>query len=405
MKVLLSWINDFVDVSSLKVEDIVRKLNQIGFEVEEVIDTAKGLNNVIVSKIIGIEKHPNADKLVVCKVDIGDGKTTQIVTGATNMKVGDRVPLALDGAILPCGKEIKNGVLRGVESLGMFCGGEELGFDNSIYEGAEVYGLLILNKDEKVGEPLADALSMREIILDINVLPNRPDCNSVIGIAREIASAFSLKFKAPELDYKAKKLKNKVSVTVEDSMLCPRYMGAYVYNVKNGKSPELIQKRLKLLGHNPHSLFVDITNYVLIEMGQPMHAFDADKIGNKIIVRRAKTGESLLALDGNNYELSEENLVIANTEKPLVIGGIIGGEESGTYETTKNVFLESAIFDYANIRHSKNELGVLTDSCLRYSKGVYENSAKYGLFRALHLISKLGVGDIAEEIVDVYDKK
>ncbi len=401
MKVLLSWINDFVDISSLGVEEIVHKLNQIGFEVEEVCDLGKNFKNVIVSKILSIEKHPNADKLVVCQVDIGEGRTLQIVTGATNMKVGDCVPLALDGAVLPCGKEIKNGSLRGVDSLGMFCGGEELGLDNSMYDNAEINGLLILTHNEKVGKNLADELGLNEIILDLNVLPNRPDCNSIIGIAREIACAFNLDFKMPALDYKCVPKKNKVKVKVQDDKLCPRYMGAYIENVNNAKSPAFMQRRLKLLGHNPHSLFVDITNYVLLEMGQPMHTFDADKIFNGIIVRRACAGEKLLALDGNSYDLTAENLVIADEDKPLVIAGIIGGSESGTFEDTKNIFLESAIFDYANIRHSKNSLGVLTDSCLRYSKGVYLNSADLGLRRALHLISELGVGQIYSDIVDV----
>ena len=399
MKVLLSWINDYVDTSSIELKTLTKGLTDAGFEVEDVIDKAKGLEKVVVSKITDIRPHPNADKLVICSADYGFGKT-EIVTHATNMKTGDLVPLALVGAHLPNGAEIKSGNLRGVESNGMFCAGEELGIDNSIYPNAEVDGLLILESGLKLGTPIAEVLKLNEIVLDINVLPNRADCNSIYGIAKEIGAIFSLPIKALDLTYKTNSSK-KIDVDVLDYDLCPRYEATVVENVKNGASPDWMQRRLKLLDHSPHSLYVDITNYVLLEVGQPMHAFDLSKIeGGKIIVRRAKANEKLLALDNNEYTLNENNLVIANAVAPMVIAGIMGGVHSGTYPDTKNVLLESANFHFANIRRSSHALGLSSDSSIRYSKGVNIGNTYIGMKRALNLISKLNAGDISSVTVD-----
>lgn len=399
MKVLLSWINDYVDTSSIELKTLTKGLTDAGFEVEDVIDKAKGLEKVVVSKITDIRPHPNADKLVICSADYGFGKT-EIVTHATNMKTGDLVPLALVGAHLPNGAEIKSGNLRGVESNGMFCAGEELGIDNSIYPNAEVDGLLILESGLKLGTPIAEVLKLDEIVLDINVLPNRADCNSIYGIAKEIGAIFSLPIKALDLTYKTNSSK-KIDVDVLDYDLCPRYEATVVENVKNGASPDWMQRRLKLLDHSPHSLYVDITNYVLLEVGQPMHAFDLSKIeGRKIIVRRAKANEKLLALDNNEYTLNENNLVIANAVTPMVIAGIMGGVHSGTYPDTKNVLLESANFHFANIRRSSHALGLSSDSSIRYSKGVNIGNTDIGMKRALNLISKLNAGDISSVTVD-----
>ena len=399
MKVLLSWINDYVDTSSIELKTLTKGLTDAGFEVEDVIDKAKGLEKVVVSKITDIRPHPNADKLVICSADYGFGKT-EIVTHATNMKTGDLVPLALVGAHLPNGAEIKSGNLRGVESNGMFCAGEELGIDNSIYPNAEVDGLLILESGLKLGTPIAEVLKLDEIVLDINVLPNRADCNSIYGIAKEIGAIFSLPIKPLDLTYKTNSSK-KIDVDVLDYTLCPRYEATVVENVKNGASPDWMQRRLKLLDHSPHSLYVDITNYVLLEVGQPMHAFDLSKIeGGKIIVRRAKANEKLLALDNNEYTLNENNLVIANAVAPMVIAGIMGGVHSGTYPDTKNVLLESANFHFANIRRSSHALGLSSDSSIRYSKGVNIGNTDIGMKRALNLISKLNAGDISSVTVD-----
>lgn len=399
MKVLLSWINDYVDTSSIELKTLKKGLTDAGFEVEDVIDKAKGLEKVVVSKITDIRPHPNADKLVICSADYGFGKT-EIVTHATNMKTGDLVPLALVGAHLPNGAEIKSGNLRGVESNGMFCAGEELGIDNSIYPNAEVDGLLILESGLKLGTPIAEVLKLDEIVLDINVLPNRADCNSIYGIAKEIGAIFSLPIKALDLTYKTNSSK-KIDVDVLDYDLCPRYEATVVENVKNGASPDWMQRRLKLLDHSPHSLYVDITNYVLLEVGQPMHAFDLSKIeGGKIIVRRAKANEKLLALDNNEYTLNENNLVIANAVAPMVIAGIMGGVHSGTYPDTNNVLLESANFHFANIRRSSHALGLSSDSSIRYSKGINIGNTDIGMKRALNLISKLNAGDISSVTVD-----
>ncbi len=399
MKVLLSWINDYVDTSSVDLKTLTKGLTDAGFEVEEIIDKSQGLDKVVVANITSIEKHPDADKLVVCQTNYGFG-TTQIVTHADNMKVGDNVPLALDGANLPNGAVIKNGSLRGVASNGMFCSGEELCIDDSIYPGAEVDGLLILSKDLKPGTPIAEVLGLNEVVLDVNVLPNRADCNSIYGIAKEIGAIFDLPVKPLALDYVTKSTK-KIEVVVEDYELCPRYQSVVVENIKNEKSPAWMQKRLTLLGHTPHSLYVDITNYVLVEVGQPMHAFDLSKIeGEKIIVRRAKENETILTLDEKEHTLSDNNLVIANANEPMVIAGIMGGVHSGTYETTKDVMFESANFHYANIRRSSHALGMMSDSSIRYSKGVNIENTEIGLKRALNIISTLGVGDISSVIVD-----
>ena len=401
MKVLLSWINDYVDTSKIELKTLVKGLTDAGFEVEEVIDKSKGLNHVVVAKITEIARHPNADKLVVCQCTYGFGQT-QIVTHATNMKVGDNVALALEGANLPCGVSIKNGELRGVASNGMFCGGDELGINDSIYPGASVDGLLILAPDCVPGTPIAEVLGLNEVVLDVNVLPNRADCNSIYGIAKEIGAIFDLPVKPLDLSYTATGNK-KVDVKVEATDLCPRYESVVVENVKNGVSPAWMQKRLTLLDHTPHSLFVDITNYVLLEVGQPMHAFDLSKIkGNQIIVRRANNGEKLLTLDEKEHELNPENLVIANASEPMVIAGIMGGTESGTYETTQNVMLESANFHFANIRRSAHALGMLSDSCIRYSKGVNIENTEIGLKRALNIITKLNAGTISNQIVDIH---
>ena len=401
MKVLLSWINDYVDTSKIELKTLVKGLTDAGFEVEEVIDKSKGLNHVVVAKITEIARHPNADKLVVCQCTYGFGQT-QIVTHATNMKVGDNVALALEGANLPCGVSIKNGELRGVASNGMFCGGDELGINDSIYPGASVDGLLILAPDCVPGTPIAEVLGLNEVVLDVNVLPNRADCNSIYGIAKEIGAIFDLPVKPLDLSYTATGNK-KVDVKVEATDLCPRYESVVVENVKNGVSPAWMQKRLTLLDHTPHSLYVDITNYVLLEVGQPMHAFDLSKIkGNLIIVRRANNGEKLLTLDEKEHELNSENLVIANASEPMVIAGIMGGMESGTYETTQNVMLESANFHFANIRRSAHALGMLSDSCIRYSKGVNIENTEIGLKRALNIITKLNAGTISNQIIDIH---
>lgn len=401
MKVLLSWINDYVDTSKIELKTLVKGLTDAGFEVEEVIDKSKGLNHVVVAKITEIARHPNADKLVVCQCIYGFGQT-QIVTHATNMKVGDNVALALEGANLPCGVSIKNGELRGVASNGMFCGGDELGINDSIYPGASVDGLLILTPNCVPGTPIAEVLGLNEVVLDVNVLPNRADCNSIYGIAKEIGAIFDLPVKPLDLSYTATG-NRKVDVKVEATDLCPRYESVVVENVKNGVSPAWMQKRLTLLDHTPHSLFVDITNYVLLEVGQPMHAFDLSKIkGNQIIVRRANNGEKLLTLDEKEHELNPENLVIANASEPMVIAGIMGGTESGTYETTQNVMLESANFHFANIRRSAHALGMLSDSCIRYSKGVNIENTEIGLKRALNIITKLNAGTISNQIVDIH---
>lgn len=404
MKILLSWINEYVDIADIPVAELANKLAVSGFEVDEVIDCGKGLEHVVSAQIKTITQHPNADKLVICQTDIGNGKHLQIITGAKNMKEGDKVALALDGANLPCGESIKSGAIRGEKSEGMFCGGDELGINDSIYPGASVYGLLILDPSTPVGMPIAKVLGLDEVILDVSVLPNRADCNSIYHMAREIAAITNRTLKPLPTDYTTTKTTKHINVTVENKELCPRYMGCLIENVQNTASPAWMQKRLTLLGHTPHSLYVDITNYCLLECGQPMHAFDVSKIeGNALCVRNAKENETIVALDDKTYTLGENNLVIADTKKPLVIAGIMGGKHSGTYPETKDVFLESACFYFANIRRSSYALGLSSDSSVRYAKGVSIDSPEIALHRALHLIHTLHCGTITDACVDTHN--
>lgn len=406
MKVLLSWINDYVKVDDIEINELVNTMSVSGFEIEEVVDLSNKYKNIVACKILEIKKHANADTLSVCQVEIANGKILQIITSAKNMKVGDIVCLALDGAILADGTQIKSGAMRGEKSEGMFCGYEEIAIDNSVYENCENDGLFILKPTEKVGEDIAKILNLNEIILDVSVLPNRPDCNSIVGIAREISAMFGREFKMPNLEYKTSSLQKRIDVKVENFQNCPRYMGVMVENIANKTTPSIISRRLKLLGHNPHSPLVDITNYVLLEMGQPMHAFDYSKIaGGQIIVRDAFENEKIIALDEKEYTLSPKNLVIADKQKALVIAGVMGGVESGTFAETKDVFLECAVFNYANIRRTSNAIGLSSDSSNRYAKGVSFASAEYGLKRALSIIDEYKIGEISSEIIDVYEEK
>lgn len=402
MRIPLSWVKDFVNLDKIKFQDLIDALNKIGFVVDEIIDMSKGLDKVFVCQILDIKKHPNADKLDVCQCDIGGLGKKQIVTGAKNIKVGDFVPVALDGASLPCGKIITESQMRGEVSQGMFCGADEIGITEDEFEGADNDGLLVLNKiNPKAGTKIADALNRNDIVLDISFLPNRADAACVAGVAREIAAYFGLSFVEPDTKFSTKNIKNPIAVKVEDNINCERYMGAYIESVKNGQSPDWMKRRLVMAGHKPYSILVDITNYVLTEIGQPMHAFDVSKIGGgQLIVRGAKKDEKIITLDNKAQTLEKGMLVIADASKPLAIAGIMGGIDSGTYKDTTSVFLESASFAYANVRKTAKKLGVSTSSSQRFGKTLSTCSAERGLKRALFLIDKLGLGQISSTIVD-----
>ncbi len=395
MKLPLSWLNEYVAVPD-SPEVLADKLLNIGFEVEEIIYVGKGVENVVVGEITSIEKHPDANKLQVCGVNVGK-ENLVIITGANNIAVGDRVPIALDGAKLPNGANIVASPLRGIMSYGMMCSGEELCIDDSVIEGAEVHGILILPKDSPIGEDVKKVLGLDEYVFDISVPANRPDCQSVYGMAREVAAIYGTTAAKPELGYAEVEAEGtSVKVTIEAGDLCAAYTGRIVSDVKLEKSPKWMRDRLRYVGVRSINNVVDITNYVLMEIGQPLHAFDLNLVKNEIRVRRATDGEAIVALDGQKYDLNDKTLVIADESKPIAIAGIMGGEYSGINDQTTSVFLEAARFAKENIRTTSRRLGLRSDSSARYEKGVDFNSVELGRERALTLFYKLGAGKVTK---------
>lgn len=400
MKISYNWLRDFVDIK-VSPEELAEKLTFSGFEVEEIIHQNEHLHDVYVGKIVKIEKHKDADKLQVCSVDVGF-KKVQIITSATNVFESALVPVSLDGADLCNGVKIKPTNFRGVNSDGMFCSGEELGIDENYIEGGGVNGILILPNDMKIGAKIEDALLLNDVIFDINITPNRPDCNSVVGIAREISAIYNLPFKDADLSYETcgGDVNDFVSVEVKTKK-CPRYMASYVKNLDLSRSPLRIRSRLFASGIKPINKIVDITNYVLVEQGQPMHAFEYHHLdGKKIVVRDAKKGEQISVLNGNTYSLSEEDIVIADSKKPVVIAGVIGGVNSCVESGTKETVFECAVFDLKSVRLTSRKIGVSTDSSMRYSKGVYVETPVNALKRALHLVCELKAGEIVDGVID-----
>lgn len=403
MIITLNWLKDFIDLNETP-EEIAKLLTNSGNEVEEIIYQDRYLKNVVVGKILKIERHPNADKLFVCQVDIGN-KITQIVTSATNISEGDTVPVALSGANLANGVHIENGNLRGVDSLGMFCSIDELGVTD--YDG-DNNGIMLLDSDIKAGTNISEALLMNDVIFDINVTANRPDCMSVIGIARELSALTGRPIKNQDLTYKTnnENVKDYLLVDVQNKELCPRYMATVVKNIKIEKSPKWLRARLVSVGVKPICNIVDITNYVLVEYGQPMHAFDYDYLlGHKIVVREGKKGESISVLNHNSYEVDEKMLCVCDSQKPVVIAGIIGGLNSCVTNKTKITAFETASFNRASIRRTSRRIGVRTDSTARFEKGVDIQSPEIGMQRALNLVYKLNAGEIVGGILDSIDKK
>ena len=390
-----SWLKDYVDID-ISAEELQEKLFSCGFEVEELTYLGKDVTNVVVGKILSCEKHPDADRLTICKVDCGEHGVKQICTAATNVFPGAKVPCALDGAtVLHEGgvQKIKNGKLRGVVSEGMMCSGEELGITNDFYEGAEVYGILILDENEPVGADIRPVVGIDDYLFDIAVTANRPDCQCILGIAREVAAVLKKPLKMPALDYTAAETDVKIPVEVKEPSLCPRYVGHYVKDVKIGTSPRWMRRRLALCGLRSVSDIVDITNFVLLEMGQPMHAFDRNFLrGGKIIVRRAEEGEKIVTLDEKEFTLHPENLLICDAEGGVALAGIMGGLNSEIKPDTKAVFFEAAKFARDSVRKTSRALGQRSDSSSRFEKGVDAYTCSVAMDRALHLVEELGCG-------------
>lgn len=399
MKISLNWLKDYLPLEASD-DEISRAITFLGFEVEEVIKTgAPPMENVVVGEILTRDKHPNADKLSICTVDVGPvGDVKTIVCGAPNCDVGNRVPVALPGAVLPGDFVIKQSKIRGQSSDGMMCAGDELGV------GGDHSGLLLLADSPELGTPINDVLPAGDTVFDVEITPNRPDCQSHLGIARELAAWFKLELTYPESNFhgvesseERKDLLN--AITVESPMDCPLYTTHIVTGVKIGPSPAWLQARLNAVGLRPINNVVDIGNYVMLEYGQPLHAFDASTLsGNQIVVRRAKAGEKITTLDEKERVLNDSMLVIADAEKPVVIAGIMGGMNSGVDESTTDLVLECAIFRRQLIRRTSKRLNLSSDSSYRYERGVDTHSSLEAAHRAIGLIAELAGGQVAGPI-------
>lgn len=407
----LSWLKEYVDID-VTPKELEEKLFSCGFEVEELIETGKDISGVVVGLVKECEPIPDTH-LSLCQVDAGSHGTFQICCGADNVCAGKKFPLALVGAsVYATAKDhvtiegvmtIKKGKLRGYESHGMLCSGTELGLNEDLYPGAGYNGLLVLPDDAKIGADVKPVLGLDDWIFDIAITANRPDCQSIYGIAREVAAVLGKPCREPALNYTETEVKKEgFSVQVFAQDLCPRYIAHYVYDVKIAPSPAWMRRRLALVGIGSISNVVDITNYILKELGQPMHAFDdAFLKGNAINVRRAADGEKIVTLDEKEFTLNSSNLVICDGERPVALAGIMGGLNSEILDTTAEVMLESAKFMRDNIRKSSRALGQSSDSSAMYAKGVYEYTTVMAMKRALHLIEELGCGKISSTHVEV----
>lgn len=393
MQTSLSWLSTHLDLSSYTVPQLSDLLTFAGVEVEGIEEKGVSTDKVVVAQIQSFEQHPNADKLSVCQVDDGSGTPRQIVCGAKNFKAGDKVPLALPGAVLTGGFTIKEGKLRGVDSLGMMCSGKELGL------GDDHSGLLIMSPDSPVGTPF-NQLNPADVLFDLEITPNRPDLLSHLGLARELAALTGLPLKS-ERDHAKAITKQKLETSnlkLETPSACPLYTARLIKGVKVGPSPEWLRRRLESIGLRPINSIVDITNFVLMEMGQPLHAFDLDKLNGGIVVRMAAEGEKFLALDGQTYALQTDDLVIADSQRPVAIAGVMGGEETGVTDTTVNVLLESAYFAPSGIRRTSRRLGLSSDSSYRFERGIDPQQVLGASELATKLILSIA-GGTAEEVV------
>ena len=416
MNTPLSWIKAYVPDLECSDQEYMDAMTLSGTKCEGFERLDADLEKIVVGQIEKIEKHPDADKLVVCQVNIGT-EVTQIVTGATNVAEGQKIPVVLDGGRVAGGHDgsktaggikIKKGKLRGVESNGMMCSIEELGSTTDFYPEAPEDGIYIFDDSVEVGADAVEVLGLHETVFEYEVTSNRVDCYSVIGIAREAAATFRKPFKAPEAKAVGStgNVNDDISVEVKDNELCPRYCAKVVKNVKIAPSPEWMQRRLSACGIRPINNLVDITNYVMEEFGQPMHAYDLSTIaGNKIVVRRAEDGEKFVTLDGQERELDSDMLMICDGEKAVGLAGIMGGENSMITDDVKDVLFEAACFDGTNIRLSSKRVGLRTDASSKFEKGLDPNNAEAAINRACQLIEELGAGEVVEGIVDVYPEK
>ena len=412
MNTSMSWIKMYVPDLDVTAQEYTDAMTLSGTKVEGYEKLDADLDKIVIGQIMKIEKHPDADKLIVCQVDIGT-ETVQIVTGAPNVKEGDKVPVVLDGGRVagshdgkktPGGVLIKKGQLRGVESCGMMCSIEELGSTREMYPEAPEYGIYIFPEDAEVGQSAIKALGLDDVVFEYEITSNRVDCYGVIGIAREAAATFGKKFCPPVVKTtgNGEDASDYIKVTVKDPDLCPRYTARVVKNVKIGPSPKWMQRCLAANGIRPINNLVDITNYVMEEYGQPMHAYDLDTIeGREIIVRRAEAGEKFVTLDGQERIMDENVLMICDGKKAVGIGGIMGGENSMITDQVKTVLFEAACFNGTNIRLSSKRIGLRTDASGKFEKGLDPNNAEAAINRACQLMEELGAGEVVGGMVDV----
>lgn len=411
MKASVEWLKEYsdIDVDTVKLGDI---LTMTGTKVETIEQKGNDIKNVVVGKILEIKKHPDADHLVVTKVNIGN-EIIQIVTGADNIKENEIVPIAKNGSELPGGIKIKKGALRGVDSCGMMCSVGELGLDLADYPGQIEHGIMILDKnlEKELGKDIVEILNLKEDIIDFEITPNRPDCLSIEGIGRETAVSSGKEFKNPrknidELNIEDKEEIEGLKVDITAPDLCYRYVARIAKDIKIGPSPEWMVRRLKACGVRSINNIVDITNYVMLEMGQPMHAFDINSIkGKHIIVRRAENGEKITTLDKQERELDQDNLVIADEEKAVAIAGVMGGLNSEIEKNTQTVVFESAVFNGGNIRKTAKKVGLRTESSSRFEKGLSSENALRAVNRAVELVELIGAGKVVDGKIDIYPTK
>ena len=416
MNTSLSWIKAYVPDLDVTAQEYADAMTLSGTKVEGYEELDADLDKIVIGQIEKIEKHPNADKLVVCQVNLGK-ETTQIVTGAPNVFEGAKVPVVLDGGRVagghdgsktPGGIKIKKGKLRGVESNGMMCSIEELGSNRDMYPKAPEEGIYIFPEDAQVGENAVKALGLDDVVVEYEVTSNRVDCFSVVGIAREAAATFDKTFVPPVVKETGndEDVNDYVKVSVENTDLCPRYCARVVKNIKIGPSPKWMQRRLASVGIRPINNLVDITNYVMEEYGQPMHAYDLETItGHQIVVKTAQDGETFTTLDGQERKADKDVLMICDGEKAIGIAGIMGGENSMITDDVKTMLFEAACFDGVNIRKSSKRVGLRTDASGKFEKGLDPNNAKAAIDRACQLVEELGAGEVVGGIVDVYGKE
>ena len=403
MNLSMKWLSDFVPVD-LPPRAFAEAMTMSGSKVEGYEKEGEAITNVVVGKILSIEKHPDADKLVVCQLDVGQPEPIQIVTGATNVFEGALVPVALDGSTLPGGVKIKKGKLRGVVSNGMLCSVAELGVTTHDFPYAIEDGIFILEEDCNPGDDIHDAIGLNDTCVEFEITPNRPDCLSVIGLAREASATFGIPMKQPHPQVKGAggDIHSLLSVDVQNGELCRRYVAKVVKNVKIAPSPRWMRERLRASGVRPINNLVDITNYVMLEYGQPMHAFDLQYVKDgKIVVRNARAGESIMTLDGIERQLSPEMLVIADAEKPAAVAGVMGGEYSGIMDDTNTVVFESANFHGPSVRTTARKLGMRTESSGRFEKGLDPQTCIPTVERACELVELLGAGEVVDGMIDV----